>query len=123
MSAISIIEFLVYGLITYGTFLFIVNSTLQNSPSSGKTTQFRIMFVMPALVFSLALVVMSPEIVLFNEVSTIISTVSNEIITTTIDYSVNLQNGAWGSVHLVLFFVFFAYILWNTFKLLSNRIM
>ena len=121
MSAISIIEFLVYGLITYGTFFQLVRSSMQDSPSSPKTRQFRIMFVMPALVFSLALVVMSPEIILFNEVSTITSTNSTEIITNITDYSVNFENKAWGSVHLVLFFVFFAYIIWNTFKLLTDK--
>ena len=121
MTAISIIEFLVFGLITYGTFLFIVYNSMQTSPGSSKTAQFRIISVMPALVFSLALVVMSPEIVLFKEVSTITNTGSANIITDTTNYSVNLQNGAWGSVHLVLFFVFFAYILWHTFKLLSNK--
>jgi len=121
MSAISIIEFLVYGLITYGTLLLIIHNSMQTAPSSLKTAQFRIISTMPALIFSLALVVMSPEIILFDEVSTITNTNSTDTITNTTNYSINLQNGAWGPVHLILFFIFFAYVLWNTFKLLSNR--
>ena len=81
----------------------------------------RVMVVAPAAVFSLALVVMSPQIVMLDEVATITSTNSSEVITDTTVYSIELENMSWGAIHMTLFAIFFFYIMLNLHSLLTKK--
>ncbi|MBI1663952.1 MAG: hypothetical protein IS860_10840 [Nitrosopumilus sp.] len=121
MSEISIIEFLVLAIPTYGTFFFIISSSMGSAPLALDKASTRVMVVAPAAVFSLALVVMSPQIVMLDEVSTITSTNSSEVITDTTVYSIELENMSWGAIHMTLFAIFFFYIMLNLHSLLTKK--
>ena len=116
----SIIEFVVYGLITYGTLLFMIYSSMNKIEIKKDYSAMRISFVVPALILSLVLSTMSPEIILFEETEIISSDASTDI--TKIKTSViNLQNPVWGMIHYSLSIIFLFYIILNVLGLLFKK--
>lgn len=119
---ISIIEFFVYGLITYGTLLFMIKSSMGEMSLDQSQSIVRCGLVFPALILSLLIAGMSPEILLFEE-TTIITNSTNDIsyITNETISMTELQNTSWMIIHNMLFFVFLFYIILNVVNSVRNK--
>ena len=113
----SIIEFAVYGIITYGTFLFMIYSSMNKIEIKKDYSAMRMAFVVPAFILSLVLSGMTPEIILFEETEYTIGNVTDGTITTSI---INLQNPVWSVIHYALSMIFLFYIILNILGLLKK---
>ena len=95
----------------------------------------RISCVAPVMVFTSALMVMDPSIMIYEETTTQIETMNYEALdsadsiiilnnTKTITENttpmINLQNYSWYTIHLIFFFVFLFYIIANVFSILKK---
>ena len=110
---ISIIEFAVYGFISYASILILLVSTLIKGDESRLSSLIRTVIFIPSIITVGILAQASPTITL-DTVHTL--TITNDTINTvfyedtvTTD-SITLLNSVWGLVHLILFFVLVFYV-------------
>lgn len=115
MSDVSIIEFGVYGFITYSSFFMLLTSLAKEIPTEKAYAIMRAVFLMPGLICSA--VIASTGVNIQTNVNT-----SNEIIKNLNDSStwsssltntanIVLQNPIWITVHFMLFAIFLVYII------------
>ena len=114
---VSIIELVVYGMITYGTLLFIILTSMNKIDLKHDYSMLRLAFVMPAMILSLVLGGISSDVVLFEES---ISTTNGTIVTTS-ETKMVIENSIWFYVHLIIFFMLFFYGLLNAFGTLLKK--
>jgi hypothetical protein len=110
---ISIIEFAVYGFISYASILILLVSTLIKGDESRLSSLIRTVIFIPSIITVGILAQASPTITL-DTVHTL--TITNDTINTvfyedtvTTDF-ITLLNPVWGLVHLILFFVLIFYV-------------
>jgi len=113
---VSIIELVVYGMITYGTLLFIILTTMNKIEIKHDYSILRLAFIMPALILSLVLGNITPDIILFEE-----TIITNSTIITTSETKIVIENSIWFYVHLVIFSMLFFYGILNAFGMLFKK--
>ena len=115
MATTSIIEFAVYGLISYASFIMLLTSISKEIPTEKGYAIMRVVFLMPGLICSAVLASTGVNIQTNTDTTTSIiknmndsSTWSTNLTNTT---NIVLQNPIWITVHFMLFAVFLIYII------------
>lgn len=116
MSSLSIAEFAVYGFITYSSLLMLIISSIKSMPDEGMrvNTIARAVFLLPGLICAPVLATSGPDI----QIATIdtsnliksINTTQTWTESTQQVHNIVLQNPIWLTVHMMIFFVLFFYI-------------
>lgn len=119
---LSIIEFGVYGLITYSSMLMLIISTLQGDQKRSKSlTLIRTIYFIPAIIFAGVLAGSGVEITSTNSTNTIFNLNTTDAWSETISSSVILQNPVWITSHYMLMVIFIIYVIFNMLKLLTTH--
>ena len=115
---LSVIEFLVYGFVTYSSLLMLIISTIKDTTETRTSSLVKSIFYLPAIVCCGILITSGPSITL-DTVHTITLTndtagLSNDQVfyedtTTTDEYT--LLNPVWALVHFIFFIVFIIYVI------------
>lgn len=129
---VSILEYAVYGFITYSSFFMLLTSISKDIPKDTSYAIMRCVFLMPALICSAVLAGVGVNIQTntnttgeviknLNDSSTWQSTLTNTS-------NIVLQNPIWVTVHYMLFVIFLVYIIMQImvifgvdFRLLPKR--
>lgn len=112
---VSILEYFVYGFITYSSFFMLLTSIAKEIPTTTAYAIMRSVFLLPALICSAVLASTGVNIQTstnttgeiiknLNDSSTWQSSLTNTA-------SIVLQNPVWISVHFMLFAIFLVYII------------
>lgn len=116
--ALSIIEFIVYGLITYSSMLMLIISTLQGDQKRTKSlTVVRSIYYIPAIILAAVLAGSGIEITSINSTNTIFNLNTTDTWSETIGTSIILQNPVWITIHYMLMVIFIIYVIFNILKL------
>lgn|SRR6185312_8124997 len=115
MVEISIIEFGVYGLITYSSFIMLLTSITKEIPTEKAYAVMRCVFLMPGLICAGILALTGVNIQTNTDSTNSIIKNLNDTSTwqTTLTNTTNivLQDPTWQTVHYMIFAVFLVYII------------
>lgn len=115
MVNVSVIEFGVYGLIAYSSFIMLLTSISKEIPQEKAYAVMRCVFLMPGLICAGILASTGVNIQTNQDsTSSIIKDLNNtQTWQTTLNNTTNivLQNPVWQTVHYMLFAVFLVYII------------
>lgn len=115
MAELSIIEFGVYGFITYSSLLMLIISTVKEIPTEKSGSIVRGIWLIPGLIC--AFVLASASVNIATEDSTVTNTIldvnSTNVWTETVQTSshIELQDPVWVGVHILIFSVLLIYII------------
>ena len=121
---LSIVEFLVYALITYAGVLGLIVSAFKSSSGGTESNTLKIIWLIPCLFTAYILAGADADITLDSGTTTSINTnlntteVWSEAITHTAKYT--LINDVWSAVHLLFFLILLIYVLINIITLLTK---
>ncbi len=124
MADISIIEFGVYGFITYSSLLMLIISTIKEVPNEKSGSIIRSIWLIPGVIT--AFILSSSGINITLENSTITNTLtalnSSEVWTEVIDTStiIVLQNPIWVLVHLLIAIILIIYVITQVLNLFTK---
>jgi len=120
--ALSIIEFIVYGLITYSSMLMLIISTLQGDQKRSKSlTTVRSIYYIPAIIFAGILAGSGVDIVTLDSTNTIFNLNTTDSWTEDINNKIVLQNPVWITSHYMLMIIFIIYVIFNILKLFTTH--
>ena len=125
MAELSIIEFVVYGLIGYFGIIILMISILLNPPTSISLAGVRSIWLMPS-VLSIAMLMFLSGIVVGEDQTTesiTYNSTGTQIENTVITQSSSFQlvNPVWASFHLGLFLILIVYILVQVVNILRAK--
>ena len=127
MSELSIIEFVIYGLVGYPAIIMLVLSAFQDNPQTKSQSFIRAIWLLPAIIMMIVLSNAGATIWLdegSNITSTLINVNStevwNETITTTPN-SIILVQPVWVVVHYLFSIMLSLYFVWNILQLFTKR--
>ncbi len=128
MGEISIIEFIVYGLVGYSGIVLLVASAFKELPATKNLAVIRSIWIMPCIFMMYVLasagapIILQDEVIVttlnYNETSNILVSNSTE---TTQAKQVSIVNPVWVTVHLLFFIMLVIYFIWNMLQLLVKR--
>ena len=121
---LSIVEFLVYALITYAGILGLIVSAFRSGSGGQESNTLKIIWLIPCLFTAYILAGADDTITLDSGTTTSINRnlntteVWSESITHTAEYT--LLNDVWSAVHLLFFLIILIYIILNIITLLTK---
>ena len=128
MGEISIIEFIVYGLVGYSGIVLLIASAFKELPATKNLAVIRSIWIMPCIFMMYVLasagapIILQDEVIVttlnYNETSNILVSNSTE---TTPAKQVSIVNPVWVTVHLLFFIMLVIYFIWNMLQLLVKR--
>jgi hypothetical protein len=128
LGEISIIEFIVYGLVGYSGIVLLVASAFKELPATKNLAVIRSIWIMPCIFMMYVLasagapIILQDEVIVttlnYNETSNILVSNSTE---TTQAKQVSIVNPVWVTVHLLFFIMLVIYFIWNMLQLLVKR--
>lgn len=128
MGEISIIEFIVYGLVGYSGIVLLIASAFKELPATKNLAVIRSIWIMPCIFMMYVLasagapIILQDEVIVttlnYNETSNILVSNSTE---TTQAKQVSIVNPVWVTVHLLFFIMLVIYFIWNMLQLLVKR--
>ena len=125
MADLSILEFGVYGFVTYVTLLMLILSIIKPPPTTRELAIVRAIYIIPGLVCAGILALFGSNILTgtITTTNTITDLNTSEVWTeaTAQTTNITLQSEIWVSFHLMLFFVFFIYFLQQIINLLTKH--
>jgi len=126
MAAISIIEFVVYGIITYSGMLLIIASAFKETKLGKSESAVRVIWLIPCILTAYILgSVGGFDINLDTGVTTntIINLNTTEVFTETFSNTkvITLINPIWTTVHLLFMTIIIFYVIWNIVMLFVKR--
>lgn len=125
MANLSIIEFIVYGIIGYSGILILIISIITNPPKSMSLAGARSIWLMPSILCLSVLMFASGVITTDNQTttSTIINNSTNEvwIETGTVANEYQLVDPVWGWIHFAFFIILIIYIIIQTLTILVQK--
>ena len=112
MSDISIIEWAVYGLISYSSMLMLIISTIKEVPMTKRLSIIRAIYMIPGVICSGVLTMSGVNIVLPQTVHIMkdLNSTNTWSDTTTVN-NIVLQSPVWTMVHLLFFTVLLVYVI------------
>jgi len=124
MADISIIEFVVYGFITYTSMLMLIISTIKEVPDMKSGSVVRAIWLIPGVIT--AFILSSSGINITTQTGTVTNTITalntsevwTEVVTTS--EQIVLQNPIWVSVHLLFAIVLIIYIITQLLNLFTK---
>ena len=120
MADISILEFIVYGFITYSSLLMLIISTIKEVPTEKSGSVYRSIWLIPGILCAFILASSGINIVTSDTTNTITSINTTEVWTETISSSIVLQNPIWVTVHLLIFMVLIVYVVLQVLNLFTK---
>jgi len=120
MADISILEFIVYGFITYSSLLMLIISTIKEVPTERSGSIVRGIWLIPGVITAFILASSGINIVTSDTTNTITSVNTTEVWTETISSSIVLQNPIWVTVHLLIFVVLIVYVVLQVLTLFTK---
>ena len=114
------IEFGVYGFITYSSLLMLIISTIKEVPSEKSGSVMRSMWLIPGILCAFILASSGINIVLPESTNTIVNINTTEVWTETISNQVVLQNPIWVTVHMLIFLVLIVYVVWQVLNIFTK---
>ena len=120
MADISILEFIVYGFITYSSLLMLIISTIKEVPTERSGSIVRGIWLIPGVITAFILASSGINIVTSDTTNTITSVNTTEVWTETISSSIVLQNPIWVTVHLLIFMVLIVYVVLQVLNLFTK---
>ncbi len=124
MSEISIIEFIVYGLICYTGVILLIISSFKETPMTVSQSAVRVIWLIPSIICASMLASAGADIILPTEVITRQVLDSNNAIVTLTETSVDkvtLLQPVWVTLHFLFFIVMLLYVLFNILALFTKR--
>ena len=118
---ISLIEFIVYGLICYSGMLMLIISTIKEVPSGKSLAIARSFYLIPSIICAGILASSGVNIVLITTSNTIKNLNSSEVWAETTTNNIILQNPVWTTVHVLIFFVLLVYVIQQILILLTKH--
>jgi hypothetical protein len=128
LGEISIIEFIVYGLVGYSGIVLLIASAFKELPATKNLAVIRSIWIMPCIFMMYVLasagapIILQDEVIVttlnYNETSNILVSNSTE---TTPAKQVSIVNPVWVTVHLLFFIMLVIYFIWNMLQLLVKR--
>lgn len=127
MGEISIIEFIVYGLVGYSGLILLIASAFKELPATKNLAVIRSIWILPCIFMMYVLASAGAPIVIQDEVITT-STLQNLNTTETwsetvtqASVQVSIINPVWVTVHILFFVMLVIYFIWNMLQLLVKR--
>ena len=111
MGDISIIEWIVYGLISYSSILMLIISTIKDVPVTKALSIIRCIYLVPGIVCSGILASSSVNIVLQNVNTVTRDLNASTVWTETVNTQFPLQSPVWQTVHLMIMLVLLVYVI------------
>jgi len=112
---ISILEFIVYGLIAYSSMLMLIISTIKEVPSGKSHSIVRVMYLIPGIFCAVILAGSGVNIITEDVVTTntIVNLNTTEVFTESFNQTrlIELQNPIWISFHFLLAAVMVVYVI------------
>ncbi len=127
MGEISIIEFIVYGLVGYSGIVLLIASAFKELPATKNLAIIRSIWIMPCIFMMYVLASAGAPIMLQDEsitTATLINTNTTEVWTETVTKEatqISIANPVWVTVHLLFFIMLVIYFIWNMLQLLVKR--
>ena len=127
MGEISIIEFIVYGLVGYSGIVLLIASAFKELPATKNLAVIRSIWIMPCIFMMYVLASAGAPIMLQDEsitTATLINTNTTEVWTETVTKEatqISIANPVWVTVHLLFFIMLVIYFIWNMIQLLVKR--
>ena len=126
---LSIIEFAVYGLITYSSLLMLIISVVKETPSGKSQSILRSMWLIPGIITASLLAGMGDQVnfetedITINEYTingTSGALITNSTTTTQITGKVFLIDPVWVTIHYMIFVVLLVYVIIQALTLLTK---
>ena len=120
---LSIIEFIVYGLICYSGIIFLIYSAFKDPSMSKSGGGSRVIWLIPSMFAAYILMSVGGGII-WDDGSTITTVNLNTTETwteTTTAATTSLVSPVWGTVHFMFFIIMLMYILFNIISLFVKR--
>ena len=119
MSDISLIEWIVYGFLSYTSILVLIISTIKDVPIGKSLSLIRVIYLIPGMISSGILASSGIHVTMPSTSSTIINLTklangtlsTNSTSTTTITEQFTLLSPVWQMVHIMIFLVLLVYII------------
>ena len=125
MADISIIEFIVYGLVGYTGIILLINSSFKELPAQRSQSAVRSIWLLAPMFCMFMLASAGANIIITNDTitSTLINVNSTEVWTETVsqDKSITLLQPVWVTLHFLFFIMLLIYFIWNMLQLLVKR--
>lgn len=124
MADISILEWGVYGFITYSSLLMLIISTVKEVPSEKSGSIVRGIYLIPGIIC--AFILASSGVSITTDSTTTTNTITaintSEVWTEQINQtnSIVLKNEVWVSVHLMIFLILLLYVIIQILTLLTK---
>ena len=110
MPDTSILEFFVYGFITYSSLLMLIISTVKDVPSEKSGSIVRGIWLIPGIICAFLLASAGPNIIIQDNTNTITSVNTTEVWVEENHAVFELQNPIWVSVHLLIMLILIVYV-------------
>ena len=121
MAELSVIEFGVYGFITYSSLLMLIISAIKTDiPTTKSLAIVRAIYLIPGAVTALLLASINNVIVSSDTTNTITAVNTTEVWTEQISNSITLMNPVWGGLHLMIFIVIAIFIVTQIINLFTK---
>lgn len=130
MTDLSSIEFGIYGLIAYGTLLFIISTIVKDIPTTRSLSTTRIVFTMPGMICMGIMALSGINVNLFSTTATHMTNVingtsgshlTNSTTTDIISNSVALSSPVWVMVHTGFFIVLLYFVISQVMFLMTKQ--
>lgn len=121
MSDISIIEFFVYGFITYSGLLMLIISTIKDTPSTKAGSIGRVIYLLPSAITALILAFSGESITFTTINNTITDLNTTSVWTEQVSTEILLLNPVWVTVHFLIFIVIIIYVVTQILDLLTKK--
>ncbi len=120
MADISIIEFLVYGIITYSGMIFLISTAFKEVPSTKSGSISRAIFVIPSAITALVLAFSGESIKIQSITNTIRDLNTTSVWTEVVETEIILLNDVWVLVHFLIFIVIIIYVFTQLMNLITK---
>lgn len=126
MGDVSILEFIVYGLICYSGVLLIIASAFKDENLGKSQSAVRVIWIMPSIFASFMLASIGGFDVYLdygNVTNTIINLNTTEVFTEQFitESKFTLLNPVWIPLHILFFVIMIIYVIWNLLLLFTKR--
>jgi hypothetical protein len=120
MADISIIEFIVYGLIGYSSILMLIITTVKEVPTERSGSIVRAVYLIPGIIACLIIAGSGDTIVTSDFTNTIVDLNATTVWTESISSEISLQNPIWVTFHYLLAIVMIVYVILQVLTLFTK---
>lgn len=121
MSEVSIIEFIVYGIVGYSGIILLIASAFKDNPSSKSQSVIRSIWLIASIICIYMLSSAGATISFDTVESTLVNVNTTETWTETVDRKVTLVQPVWVTLHYLFFIMLVIYFMWNMLQLFVKR--